>query len=290
MTSSKSLSSLSVAAWILAFALLAVFPLLPEPIGGKFHTELLAKVMIMAIFAASLQLLVGYTGLVSLGHAAFFGFGAYAVAMLAPMSEAGHRRAGDAHAGHLLHHGDAGLRAARLLRLPRHQDRRGQRRRLCLLQARAGDRRLAVDRPGAGQQLLLVRAGCARADAGGADAGAALALRARADRHQAQRAAHARRRLLDAALQASELRRRGDAGRARRLPLRGAVRLRHTRDPVLALQRQCAGDDHPGRAGQPGWGGGRSLRVCAAVGVVLVADQALAAAVRQPAASARWSR
>ena len=89
MTSSKPLSSLSVVAWVLAFALLAVFPLLPEPIGGKFHTELLAKVMIMSIFAASLQLLVGYTGLVSLGHAAFFGFGAYAVAMLAPMGEAG---------------------------------------------------------------------------------------------------------------------------------------------------------------------------------------------------------
>ncbi len=52
MTSSKSLSSLSVAAWVLAFALLAVFPLLPEPIGGKFHVELLSKVMIMAIFVS----------------------------------------------------------------------------------------------------------------------------------------------------------------------------------------------------------------------------------------------
>ena len=78
MTSNKSLS---VVAWLVVFVLLAVFPLLPEPIGGKFHTELLAKVMIMAIFAASLQLLVGYTGLVSLGHAAFFGFGAYVSAL-----------------------------------------------------------------------------------------------------------------------------------------------------------------------------------------------------------------
>ena len=85
----NSPKSLSVVAWVVALALLAVFPLLPEPIGGKFPTELLAQGMIMAIFAASLQLLVGYTGLVSLGHAAFFGFGAYAVAMLAPMSEAG---------------------------------------------------------------------------------------------------------------------------------------------------------------------------------------------------------
>jgi branched-chain amino acid transport system permease protein len=76
-------------AWLLLFALLAVFPLLPEPVGSKFHTELLTKVMILALFAASLQLLVGYTGLVSLGHSAFFGMGGYTVAMLAPMSEAG---------------------------------------------------------------------------------------------------------------------------------------------------------------------------------------------------------
>ncbi|MBK6850450.1 MAG: branched-chain amino acid ABC transporter permease [Burkholderiales bacterium] len=76
-------------AWLALFALLAIFPLLPEPIGSKFHTELVTKVMILALFAASLQLLVGYTGLVSLGHSAFFGLGGYTVAMLAPMSEAG---------------------------------------------------------------------------------------------------------------------------------------------------------------------------------------------------------
>ncbi|MEW6707540.1 MAG: branched-chain amino acid ABC transporter permease [Pseudomonadota bacterium] len=76
-------------AWALAFALLALLPLLPEPIGTKFHLELGAQVLTMAVFALSLQLLVGYTGLVSLGHAAYFGFAAYVVAMLAPESEAG---------------------------------------------------------------------------------------------------------------------------------------------------------------------------------------------------------
>ncbi|GIX25657.1 MAG: branched-chain amino acid ABC transporter permease [Caldimonas sp.] len=75
--------------WIAAFAMLALLPLLPEPIGTPFHIELGAKVAIMAIFALSLQLLVGYTGLVSLGHAAFFGFAAYTVALLAPSSDAG---------------------------------------------------------------------------------------------------------------------------------------------------------------------------------------------------------
>lgn len=75
--------------WVAALLLLALLPLMPEPIGGQFHIELGAKVLIMAIFALSLQLLVGYTGLVSLGHAAYFGFAAYMVAMLAPQSDAG---------------------------------------------------------------------------------------------------------------------------------------------------------------------------------------------------------
>ena len=44
--------------------------------------------MILAIFALSLDLLVGYTGLVSFGHAAFFGIGAYTLGLLAPKYEA----------------------------------------------------------------------------------------------------------------------------------------------------------------------------------------------------------
>src|SRR5690606_4571617 len=39
--------------------------------------DMVVKVMILAIFALSLELLVGLTGLVSLGHAAYFGVGAY---------------------------------------------------------------------------------------------------------------------------------------------------------------------------------------------------------------------
>ena len=38
----------------------------------------------MAIFALSLDLLVGHTGLVSLGHAAYFGLAAYALALISP--------------------------------------------------------------------------------------------------------------------------------------------------------------------------------------------------------------
>jgi branched-chain amino acid transport system permease protein len=65
-------------------ALLAMFPLA----GSAFYVELVAKVMILAIFALSLDLLVGYTGLVSFGHAAFFGIGAYTLGLMAPKYEA----------------------------------------------------------------------------------------------------------------------------------------------------------------------------------------------------------
>jgi branched-chain amino acid transport system permease protein len=71
-------------ALLAALALLALFPFA----GATFYTELVTKVMILAIFALSLDLLVGYTGLVSFGHAAFFGVGAYALGLLAPKYEA----------------------------------------------------------------------------------------------------------------------------------------------------------------------------------------------------------
>jgi branched-chain amino acid transport system permease protein len=64
------------------FALLALV-LLPA-FADRFYVELVAKIMIMAVFALSLDLLVGATGLVSLGHAAFFGVAGYVVALLAP--------------------------------------------------------------------------------------------------------------------------------------------------------------------------------------------------------------
>lgn len=63
--------------------LLALFPLLES----TFYMQLLSKVLIMAIFAMSLDLLVGYTGLVSFGHAAYFGLAGYALALMAPKYE-----------------------------------------------------------------------------------------------------------------------------------------------------------------------------------------------------------
>jgi branched-chain amino acid transport system permease protein len=66
---------------LLALALLPWF-------AEKYYIQLFTKMMIMAIFAMSLDLLVGFTGLVSLGHAAFFGLAGYMLAFAAPQYEA----------------------------------------------------------------------------------------------------------------------------------------------------------------------------------------------------------
>ncbi len=73
--------------WLPLFAalLLAALPAVLTP----YTTDLVVKIVIFAVFALSLELLVGMTGLVSLGHAAFFGLGAYVTVMASPESDAG---------------------------------------------------------------------------------------------------------------------------------------------------------------------------------------------------------
>ena len=51
-------------------------------LGSRYYTFLANDVVIWALFATSLNLLVGYTGLVSFGHAAYFGIGAYTTGLL----------------------------------------------------------------------------------------------------------------------------------------------------------------------------------------------------------------
>ncbi|MCC7045224.1 MAG: branched-chain amino acid ABC transporter permease [Alphaproteobacteria bacterium] len=70
------LSRAALIALVLAAGFLALFPLW----GDTFYIRFVTKIMVYALFAMSLDLLVGYAGLVSLGHAAFFGIAVYAVA------------------------------------------------------------------------------------------------------------------------------------------------------------------------------------------------------------------
>ena len=67
---------------LFAFAGLALWPL----VTGKFGVDLVTKIMVFAILALSLELLVGSTGLVCFGQAAFFGIGAYATVLLSPQN------------------------------------------------------------------------------------------------------------------------------------------------------------------------------------------------------------
>jgi branched-chain amino acid transport system permease protein len=71
-------------AGLAAGLLAAVAPLLPA-----YPLTLLTQALIAAMLAMSLDLLLGYTGLPSLGHAAYFGVGAYAVAILATERQTG---------------------------------------------------------------------------------------------------------------------------------------------------------------------------------------------------------
>ena len=62
--------------WLLAFA---------APLLLPSHSLLISEIAITALFAMSLDLILGYTGIVSLGHAAFFGMGAYSAALFAKL-------------------------------------------------------------------------------------------------------------------------------------------------------------------------------------------------------------
>ena len=70
-------------ALVLGLMALAAFPFA----GSDFYVQMVTRMMVMAIFAMSLDLLQGVTGLVSLGHAAYFGLAGYALAFLTPQGE-----------------------------------------------------------------------------------------------------------------------------------------------------------------------------------------------------------
>jgi branched-chain amino acid transport system permease protein len=57
--------------------------LLCLPLLLPTHALLISEITIIALFAMSLDLILGYSGIVSLGHAAFFGMGAYSAALFA---------------------------------------------------------------------------------------------------------------------------------------------------------------------------------------------------------------
>ena len=66
----------------LAFALLLFLPLIATAIDDSYLITFFSRILIYALAAVSLDLILGYGGMVSLGHAAFLGIGAYSVGIL----------------------------------------------------------------------------------------------------------------------------------------------------------------------------------------------------------------
>ncbi|MFC1907268.1 branched-chain amino acid ABC transporter permease [Chloroflexota bacterium] len=65
-----------------SYAAIIVILILLPPFLPSYVQSLMTKILIFAIFAMSLDLIMGYTGLISLGHAAYFGVGGYTVGIL----------------------------------------------------------------------------------------------------------------------------------------------------------------------------------------------------------------
>src|SRR2546425_8846374 len=75
----RSPRALTLAAGVL---MLALVPVAAELLDQPFYVDLFRRIMIFAIAALSLDLILGYGGLVSFGHAAYLGIGAYSGAIL----------------------------------------------------------------------------------------------------------------------------------------------------------------------------------------------------------------
>jgi branched-chain amino acid transport system permease protein len=75
------MTKLKLSVLVAAFALLALLPLFAAWIDEPFYVSLFARIMIFAIAAVSLDIILGYGGMISFGHAAYLGTGAYAVAI-----------------------------------------------------------------------------------------------------------------------------------------------------------------------------------------------------------------
>ena len=65
--------------------LLVALPFIANAAGESFYIALASRILIFALAATSLNLILGFGGMVSFGHAAFVGVGAYSVAILTQM-------------------------------------------------------------------------------------------------------------------------------------------------------------------------------------------------------------
>ena len=75
---------MSTRRWLATISFIGILTLLVMPYFlSSYYLGLVITMLIFALFAMSLDLLIGYTGLASLGHAAYFGIAAYTTGLLA---------------------------------------------------------------------------------------------------------------------------------------------------------------------------------------------------------------
>ena len=67
---------------LLLLLVLAAFPLVAPLLGLDFYIGFVRRVLVVALAAASLNFILGFGGMVALGHAGFIGMGAYTVVAL----------------------------------------------------------------------------------------------------------------------------------------------------------------------------------------------------------------
>ena len=258
-------------------------PFILDALGAGYYLSLASRIVIYAIAATSLNLVLGYAGLVSFGHAAFVGLGAYATGILVSegvvgsgwhlLATAGGHRAGGArdrcdlaaHARRLLHHDHAGVRADAVLsgelgeglwrrRGPQHQGALGAR------------LRRVRDRPEESARPLVRRGRRARRFAARAGALRPVAPRPRGAGAARRRRARRGARLSDLSAEARGLRRRRRARRRRGRALGQPAGLRQSERAALDAVGHADGDGDPRRrrdgVGRPG----RRRRAAAAAG------------------------
>src|SRR5450432_2902395 len=79
----KPVLNLRTIATVLLIAALVLLPLYTGLSGNRFLLTLFTRIIILALAAVSLNLILGYGGMMSFGHAAYLGIGGYAVGILA---------------------------------------------------------------------------------------------------------------------------------------------------------------------------------------------------------------
>src|SRR5205814_2280804 len=82
LSGARRLMSSRIIGWTIGILILSALPPVMLALGQPFYIDLARRIMILAVAAVSLNLILGYGGMVSFGHAAYIGIGAYAVGIL----------------------------------------------------------------------------------------------------------------------------------------------------------------------------------------------------------------